>query len=340
MPDFQEVVLAAWNEPTTHTQPVHVFNHKLKHTARKLRAWSKGLFSDHKLQLIMALKVILQLDIAQESRTLSIIEKNLRSGLKRRVMGLAVLERARKRQASRITNLRVGDANTKYFHLRVNSRRRRNHIQRLQQNGGWVTAHDDKASVVLDHFTRTLGQPPPRQIDLNWEALNTGSMDLDDLALPFSEDEIKIAIEDMPKDKAPGPDGFTTAFFSSCWDIIHHDLMQVIDTFSELSVNNFHIINSANIVLLPKKDGADSISDYRPISLIHIILKIIAKAMARRLSPKMTDLVSHCQSAFIKSRSIHDNFMYVRNTARRLHRARSPTLLLKIDIAKVFDSMR
>ena len=204
MPGFQEVVLAAWNEPTTHTQPVHVLNHKLKHTARKLRAWSKGLFSDHKLQLIMALKVILQLDIAQESRTLSIIEKNLRSGLKKRVMGLAVLERARKRQASRITNLRVGDANTKYFHLRVNSRRRRNHIQRLQQNGGWVTAHDDKASVVLDHFTRTLGQPPPRQIDLNWEALNTGSMDLDDLALPFSEDEIKIAIEDMPKDKAPG----------------------------------------------------------------------------------------------------------------------------------------
>ena len=126
-------------------------------------------------------------------------------------------------------------------------------------------------------------------------------MDLDDLALPFSEEEIKIAIEDMPKDKAPGPDGFTTAFFSSCWDIIHHDLMRVIDTFSELSVNNFHIINSANIVLLPKKDGADSISDYRPISLIHIIPKIIAKAMARRLSPKMNDLVSHCQSAFIKS---------------------------------------
>ena len=116
--------------------------------------------------------------------------------------------------------------------------------------------------------------------------------------------------------------------------------MQVIDTFSELSVNNFHIINSANIVLLPKKDGADSISDYRPISLIHIIPKIIAKAMARRLSPKMNDLVSHCQSAFIKSRSIHDNFMYVRNTARRLHRARSPTLLLKLDIAKAFDSMR
>ena len=65
MPGFLDVVQAAWEDPTTHTQPVHVFNHKLKHTARKLRAWSKSLFSDHKLQFIMALDVILQLDITQ-----------------------------------------------------------------------------------------------------------------------------------------------------------------------------------------------------------------------------------------------------------------------------------
>ena len=169
-----------------------------------------------------------------------------------------------------------------------------------------------------------MGQPPPRQTDLNWAAIAPETRDLEDLALPFSAEEVKLAVEDMPKDKAPGPDGFTTAFFSSCWETIQPDLMRVIDAFSELSVNNFHIINSANIALLPKKDGATSISDFRPISLIHIIPKILAKIMARRLSPKMDDLVSSCQSAFIKTRSIHDNFMYVRNTARRLHRAHSP----------------
>ena len=163
---------------------------------------------------------------------------------------------------------------------------------------------------------------------------------MDDLALPFSEEEIKLAIDDMPKDKAPGPDGFTTAFFSSCWEIIQPDFMRVIDSFSELSIQNFQVINSANVVLLPKKDGADSVLDFRPISLIHIITKIITKAMARRLSPKMNNLVSHCQSAFIKNRSIHDNFMYVRNTVRSLHRARKPMLLVKLDIAKAFDSMR
>jgi hypothetical protein len=98
MPGFREVVQQAWTAPSTHTQPVHIINHKLKSTALGLKSWSKGLFSDCKLQLLMALDVILQLDIAQESRALSLDERHLRAGLKRRVKGLAALERSRKRQ--------------------------------------------------------------------------------------------------------------------------------------------------------------------------------------------------------------------------------------------------
>ena len=54
----------------------------------------------------------------------------------------------------------------------------------------------------------------------------------------------------------------------------------------------------------------------------------------------MDALVSNAQSAFIKRRSIHDNFMYVRNFARRLHKCKTPALLFKLDIKKAFDSVR
>ena len=54
----------------------------------------------------------------------------------------------------------------------------------------------------------------------------------------------------------------------------------------------------------------------------------------------MNKLVSNAQSAFIKTRSIHDNFLYVRNLARRLHKSRTPTLLFKLDIKTAFDSVR
>lgn len=53
-----------------------------------------------KLQFDMALDVIQRLDVAQEQRDLTTPEHRLSAGLKRRFLGLATIERARKRQAS------------------------------------------------------------------------------------------------------------------------------------------------------------------------------------------------------------------------------------------------
>uniref|UniRef100_A0A453CPK7 Reverse transcriptase domain-containing protein n=1 Tax=Aegilops tauschii subsp. strangulata TaxID=200361 RepID=A0A453CPK7_AEGTS len=144
----------------------------------------------------------------------------------------------------------------------------------------------------------------------------------------------------MPSDKAPGPDGFTGLFFKRCWNIVKADLMRVINHFDSLHTSNLQWLNSANVVLQPKKEGAERIADYRPISLIHAITKIIAKVLSLRLAPHMTKLVSNAQSAFIKTRSIHDNFMYVRNLAWRLHKSKTPSLLFKLDIRKAFDTVK
>ena len=115
--------------------------------------------------------------------------------------------------------------------------------------------------------------------------------------------------------------------------------MRVINAFGSLHSANFHWLNSSNIDLLPKKDGAEEISDFRPISLIHSIAKIVTKMLALRLGPFMDVLVSKAQSAFIKERSIHDNFLYVKNLATRLHKSKTPCLMFKLDIRKAFDSM-
>jgi 3-phenylpropionate/cinnamic acid dioxygenase small subunit len=122
------VVLRAWTETSNHHEPFHILYNKLLVTAQNLRNWSNEIVSDAKMKLHMALELILRLDVAQENRSLSPAESDLKAKLKRRVLGLAVIERARTRQASRVTNIKLGDANTKYFHRRVNARRRKNHI--------------------------------------------------------------------------------------------------------------------------------------------------------------------------------------------------------------------
>uniref|UniRef100_A0A453SZ45 Reverse transcriptase domain-containing protein n=1 Tax=Aegilops tauschii subsp. strangulata TaxID=200361 RepID=A0A453SZ45_AEGTS len=91
--------------------------------------------------------------------------------------------------------------------------------------------------------------------------------------------------------------------------------------------------------LFPKRADARGLGDFRPISLIHLVAKIFAKVLSLRLAPKLCSLVSTCQNAFIPRRSLHDNFILVRQSARLLHQLGAPRALLKMDLARAFDTM-
>ena len=143
----------------------------------------------------------------------------------------------------------------------------------------------------------------------------------------------------MPSDKAPGPDGFTGAFFKACWETIKEDVMAAMNSLFTLNAQGFEWLNSASIILLPKKMDATRVTDFRPISLVHDIAKIFPKVLANILAPRLNSLVSNYQSAFIKRRSIHDNFLYIQSTVKRLHKQKIPALFMKLDIHKAFDTV-
>jgi hypothetical protein len=73
------------------------------------------------------------------------------------------------------------------------------------------------------------------------------------------------------------------------------------------------------LTLLPKHAGASTLRDFRPISLIHLMAKLFAKVLSLRLALKLDGIVSPVQNAFIGGRSLHDNFVLVRQSARLLH---------------------
>lgn len=144
-------------------------------------------------------------------------------------------------------------------------------------------------------------------------------------------------IKSMPLDKAPGLDRFTGTFFATCWSVIKVDLMRALDCFYHGDMRGLPTTNKAIVSLLPKVDGALDIKDFRPVSLIHGSIKIFVKVLTNRLALELPGLIGKHQSAFMKGRSIHVNFMLVQCKARCLHALKEPTVMLKLDITKAFN---
>jgi hypothetical protein len=117
------------------------------------------------------------------------------------------------------------------------------------------------------------------------------------------------------------------------------DVMRAVNAFYNVDRRQFRCINGALLTLIPKKPDAMTPSEYRPISLIHSFPKMIAKMLANRLALRLDVLVQKNQSAFIKGRSILDNFKYVQSAAKLLKKRKVPKLLLKLDISKAFDTV-
>jgi hypothetical protein len=66
-------------------------------------------------------------------------ERNLVKHLKQRLLALAAIQKSRARQKSILTWLKLGDTNSKFFHLMANVRKKKNYIYSLQTETGTTT---------------------------------------------------------------------------------------------------------------------------------------------------------------------------------------------------------
>jgi hypothetical protein len=291
------------------------------------------------MQLGLVKEVVLRLETARDRRALSTMEESLHQELKLKSLGLASLRHTIAWQESRLLWLKEGDAPTQFFHAHVNAHRRKQFIRSLQQDGQVVTQEEHKADIAFNFFNELLGTPFARTHAVNLHALHLPTLMLPGLDQRFTEQEILMVICSMPQDKVSGLDGFTARFLHQAWDIIRPDIMKVFDAFWHFDTRSFHLLNDALLILLPKKENAATMRDFCLISLIHIIGKLFSKVLASRLAPHQDRLISINQSAFVKGCYIQYNFRLVQSSAKLLHARKKSAVLLKVDIARAFDSV-
>lgn len=154
----------------------------------------------------------------------------------------------------------------------------------------------------------------------------------------FTEAEIWKAIQDCDGNKAPGPDGFNLACIQSCWKIMKGEIIQLMHEFhsnGKLSRG----INSSFIVLIPKKDNPVGFGDFRPICLVSLVYKVLAKVLSRRLKRVLLSVISEVQSAFVYGRYILDGVLIANEVVDGWKRSTKKGIILKLDFEKTYDSM-
>lgn len=100
-------------------------------------------------------------------------------------------------------------------------------------------------------------------------------------------------------------------------------------------------LNSSPVILIPKVDGAVTITDFRPITLNNFLFKVITKILASRLNAVARTNVYDQQYGFIATRKIHDCISLASEGVNCLHRtAAGKNVASKVDIRKAFDTLR
>ncbi|CAB4269397.1 unnamed protein product [Prunus armeniaca] len=140
---------------------------------------------------------------------------------------LLVRKEAYWQQRAKVTWLRDGDRNTRFFHQRANMRKQRNHIHGLtDSNGVWKEDSAAVQEIVVDYFTYLFTSNCRRKEDIllnTVEPCVTPAMNAS-LFTGFTEQEVKQAVFQMYPTKAPGPDGMPPVFFQKYWHIVRNDV--------------------------------------------------------------------------------------------------------------------
>ena len=131
----------------------------------------------------------------------------------------------------------------------------------------------------------------------------------------FSDEEIKAAVWGLNSEGAPGPDEIPVFFYKECWDLVRLELLSVMEDFHAGRCQKENL-NKVYLILLPKTVGAESIGDFRPISLSNSIYLIIAKVLANRLREVLDGLISLFQFAFIPGRQMIDSVVLAEEIVR------------------------
>jgi hypothetical protein len=210
-----------------------------------------------------------------------------------------------------------GEEMSLYHVLKMQKRKEEGTIYQIQNNHGTVhTAPLDVNQVFVQHLQDTY-----ENINVHEESIrvlveavnhNAGIKYEDTLHDPITQEELRAAIRNGGKYKAPGSDGISAEFFRLHYDILQEDLLEVIN---QIYMNLMMTPRQKHGILLclPKHRNAQTPADFRPIILLNTVYKQLARIIANRLTPMLEHHLATFQYCGVPQNTIMDAVSTIRD---------------------------
>ncbi len=155
---------------------------------------------------------------------------------------------------------------------------------------------------------------------------------IQDLSLKDSTEAIRV----LPKGRAPGHDGIPMEFFQEFEAEIAPTLVHACSAMLRTGATS-PFINKGIISLIPKSGDRAKLNNWRPITLLGSLYKILAKTLASRLRMELTEIIRSNQTGFVEGRSIQDNVFMAQEGLGWAEESNQDLVLLLLDFEKAFD---
>ncbi len=250
---------------------------------------------------------------------------------------------ARNHQLNTATWFMYGDTCSKKFFDFHRIGRKRTLLKELVTEDGEIKGQEDLAHYIRSFYKRlyTSEANAPGILEAReecWASTPTriSSEANQELTKDLTLGEIRDAILEMPKGKAPGCDGIPTEIFQEFVNEISSTLLQAFSAMLRMGETS-EWVNKGMITLIPKSGDHAKIGNWRPITLLGSLYKILAKTMARRLQVFLPNIIRPGQTGFVEGRSILDNTFLAQEAQDWAEESDQDLVLLLLDFEKAFD---
>ncbi|XP_075091705.1 uncharacterized protein LOC142171892 [Nicotiana tabacum] len=266
-----------WSDEFSETSVEHLAR-KLKRVTKRLSSWSREAFGDiyeEPKRLEKKIKDLEELYIADTTST----HRSKLNEAKTKYMQVLKIQDEVLRQKAKAQWIEEGDKNTAYFHSVIKGRRRRLSIQKIQdENGPWKEGESEIAQAAINHFQEMFNHGAGSNDFSALECINLRVTDEENdmlTALPILE-EIIESVYSIDPTSALGPDGLNAIFFQKYWTIIADDVHNAVLAFFEgATIPRF--FSHTCLVMKPKVEFPQKLSELKPISLCNVLSKITSK---------------------------------------------------------------